>query len=90
MFEHQANAEIVTQITADNYVVVESGNAAETGQLKLHKPSTDEQIFVSIVEEGDVVQYRNLPEDLQEFLFNYSKEELLQDPITVVESIIRM
>ena len=37
-----------------------------------------------------MIKYVNLPEELQELLFNYSKEELLQDPVTVVKSIIRM
>ena len=39
---------------------------------------------MNIEEEGDEVRYVNLPEELQDLLYNFSKEELLQDPVTVV------
>lgn len=48
--------------------------------------------MITVKEAGDdgLVHFEGLPEELQEFLFNYSNEELLQDPVTVVKSIIRM
>ena len=37
-----------------------------------------------------VIVYHGLPEILAEYLSNYSNEELLQNPIDIVRSIIRM
>ena len=34
--------------------------------------------------------YEGLPEDLAEYLSNYTNEELLQNPIDIVRSLIRM
>ena len=34
--------------------------------------------------------YTGLPEELTEYLFNYTNEELLHNPIDIVKSIIRM
>ena len=97
LFEHTATVQNVAKFTAqEQYVVMASvmgteiGNGTTANQITLHKPHTDEYILVQITEEDDEVQYENLPEELQELLFNYSKEELLQDPVTVVKSIIRM
>ena len=37
-----------------------------------------------------IIFYHGLPEMLAEYLSNYSNEELLQNPIDIVRSIIRM
>ena len=37
-----------------------------------------------------VIVYHGLPEILAEYLSNYSNEELLENPIDIVRSIIRM
>ena len=70
------------------YDQVTPGNEAELSPCILF---LYDKLHVEIVQEGDdLVYYQGLPEELQEFLFNYSNEELLQDPVNVVQSIIRM
>ena len=41
-------------------------------------------------EDGTQVLYNGLPDDLKEFLVNFSNDELLQNPLNVLRSIIRM
>ena len=47
-------------------------------------------ITIEESKEDGGVKFEGLPEDLAQYLFNYSDEELLQDPVTVLRSIIRM
>ena len=65
-------------------------NAEGKRQLNLQKDGS--HIVITIEESGEdgQVSYAGLPEELQEFLFNYSNEELLQDPESVLQSIVRM
>ena len=41
-------------------------------------------------EDGTQVLYNGLPEELKEFVVNFSNDELLQNPLNVLRSIIRM
>ena len=63
--------------------------------LNLTSLGTSTVHTVTIVEESDEangtqVLYNGLPEELKEYLVNYSSDELLQNPLTVLRSIIRM
>ena len=53
-----------------------------------------ENILMSSLEvghlEGFKVLYTGLPEELQQYLINYTNEELLARPLDIVRSIIRM
>ena len=90
-YEHKTTALSVFHMTKEQYTVSEEFKNAE-GKRQLNLQKDGSHIVITIEESGEdgQVSYAGLPEELQEFLFNYSNEELLQDPESVLQSIVRM
>ena len=84
--QHRQAVESFTKRSNETYEVKQTGPR----QITIEKQGSEELMIIDVEETVDRVEYRGLPEELKAFLINYTRDELLNEPLSIVTSIIRM